>query len=229
MPKPVSKSFSAVLERGKNRLNWVIVRIPFDAAKVWGSRGQLKVRGDINGFPFRTSLFPTGDGEHLLLVNKRMQASARVTVGDTAKLRLEPDAEERVMQIPGELAAILSEDRELSRWFEGVGYGVQKWTSDWINDVKSDEARQRRAEQMAERLLATMDAEVELPPVIRIAFARNPRAEDGWKRMSEGRRRTHLLGIFGYKDPASRARRIAKAVKEAFEVSERAGKKKSAL
>ncbi|MCU1275762.1 MAG: hypothetical protein JWO48_3193, partial [Bryobacterales bacterium] len=31
--KPIAKSFQALLERGTSRLNWVIVRIPFDVQK----------------------------------------------------------------------------------------------------------------------------------------------------------------------------------------------------
>ena len=65
----------------RSRLNWVIVHIPFDAAKCWGLRGQIKVKGEINGFAFRTSLFPTREGWHFLLVNKRMQKGARAFGG----------------------------------------------------------------------------------------------------------------------------------------------------
>ena len=58
-PKPVTKlvkkSFKATLERLRSNLGWIIVWIPFDVQKVWGSRGRLKVRGEINGFAFRTS------------------------------------------------------------------------------------------------------------------------------------------------------------------------------
>src|SRR5262245_27823205 len=67
------KSFGARLESANNKLGWTVVRIPFDVAKVWGKRGQMRVQGDINGFTFRTSLFPDGQGHHTLLVNKAMQ------------------------------------------------------------------------------------------------------------------------------------------------------------
>ena len=65
----VSKSFTAVLEHSGDRLNWTIIRIPLDVAKIWGKRGQLRVKGEINGFTFRTSLFPDGKGGHVLIVN----------------------------------------------------------------------------------------------------------------------------------------------------------------
>ena len=75
------KGFQATLERTSSRLNWVFVRIPFDVSKIWGTRGHLRVKGEINGFEFRASLFPMGDGHHALLVTKKMQAGGKVGVG----------------------------------------------------------------------------------------------------------------------------------------------------
>lgn len=217
----MAKSFQATLERTRSRLNWIIVRIPFDVAKVWGTRGQLRVKGTINGFVFRTSLFPTGHGDHVLLVNKRMQAAAGASVGAAAKFSLEPDTEERRITVPAELESALAEDRALRRWFDRLNYSTRKYLVDSVTEVKSSEARVRRAGQMAERLLATMEAERELPPILRTAFARNPQAYEGWKRMSPSHRRGHLLGIFGYRDPKSRARRVTKMLQEAYEFAER--------
>ena len=48
------KRFKAPLERMRSRLNWIIIRMPFDAARLWRLRGQIKVKGEINGFAFRT-------------------------------------------------------------------------------------------------------------------------------------------------------------------------------
>ena len=222
-----AKSFQATLERGRNNLNWVIVPIPFDVAKTWGKRGMIKVKGDINGFAFRTSLFPTGKGDHVLLVNKRMQAGAGVSVGINARFRLEPDTEKRVAAMPPELERELAQDRELRGWYDRLNYSMRKWICDWITDVKNAEACARRAGLVAERLLATMYAERDLPPVLRVAFSRNPRAFEGWKRMSPTHRRGHLFAIFSYRSPEARARRVAKVVQDAYGFAERAGKKKA--
>src|ERR1700689_509755 len=85
--------FEAPLERLRSRLNWIVVYVPFDAAKLWGLRGQIKVKGEINGFAFRTVLFPTREGRHFLLVNKRMQRGARAFEGSVARFRTEFDSE----------------------------------------------------------------------------------------------------------------------------------------
>ncbi len=227
MAKPVisqsrARSFAAALERGNQRLGWTMARVPFDAAKLWGTRGQIRVRGEINGFPFQTSLFPDGAGGHILLVNKRMQRGAKVGLGGTAQFRLEPDTAERSITVPVELTRALSEDRALVRWFHQLNFSMRKYITEWVADVKSAAARERRAMQIAERLLATMEAEIELPPVIRVAFARKPRAFEGWKLMSPSHRRAHLLGIFYYRDPQAQAQRVAKALEDAYALAERA-------
>jgi uncharacterized protein YdeI (YjbR/CyaY-like superfamily) len=221
MPESKVKMFRAPLERGDRRLGWVIARIPFDAGKLWGTKGLLKVKGAINGFPFRTSLFPTGDGHHILLVNKRMQAGGSVAVGEGAQFQLEPDTEERTVRMPAELAEALAEDQAVRRWYDRLNYSWRKEIANWITDVKSAEARERRAGQMAERLFATMEAERELPPFLRMAFARDGRAYEGWKRMSASHRRRHLFAIFYYRDPASRDRRVGRMIQAAREFAER--------
>ena len=215
MPKPAAKSFRATLERMDSPLKWVIVRIPFDVHKLWGKRGQLRIKGEINGLAFRTSLFPTGKGGHYLLVNKRMQAGGRTGPGMAAHFWLEPDTEKRVVAEPDELTRALAEDRGLRRWFDKLNPSKRSEIVKLVAQPKSSAARSRRAAQMAELLLATMEAERELPPLMKLAFARNARAQQGWQRMSPSRRRGHLLGIFYYRTPEARARRLAKAMEDA--------------
>jgi len=221
MKKPVAKTFQARLERIDSPLKWVMIRVPFDAAKIWVKRGQLKVKGEINGFAFRTSLFPRRGGGHMMLVNKRMQRGAKVGPGMAAQFRLEPDTEERIVTMSVELKRALAEDRSLRRWFDKLNYSMRKYINDWIAEVKSAEARTRRAEQIAERLLAAMEAERDLPPILQVAFAQNARAREGWERMSPARRRGHLLAIFYYRSPEARGRRVDKTVQEAVAFAEK--------
>jgi len=221
MSKSAARIFQATLQRIDSPLKWVMVRVPFDAGKLWGKRGQLKVKGEINGFTFRTSLFPDGKGSHRLLVNKQMQRGAKVAPGMAARFRLEPDSEIRVVAVPEDLKRAMSGHRSLRRWFDGLNYSARNEISKWIAQPKSSGARSRRAEQMAERMLATMEAEHELPPVLQIALEQNSLAREGWQLMSRLNRRRHLLGIFYYQTPDARARRIAKMIEEAVQFAER--------
>jgi uncharacterized protein YdeI (YjbR/CyaY-like superfamily) len=193
----------------------------FDAEEVWGLRGQIKVKGEINGFPFRSSLFPTREGRHFLLVNKKMQKGAHTREGKLASIRIERDLEKRVVKTPGGLIAILKQEPALLAWYEKLNYSTQAEIAKWIEEPKSIEAKSRRAEQMAERLFTVMDAERKLPPILQLALARNPGARQGWDAMPPSRQRGHLFGIFYYRTPEAQSRRIAKMLDDARAVAEK--------
>jgi uncharacterized protein YdeI (YjbR/CyaY-like superfamily) len=223
------KSFAAVLERTGDRLNWTVIRVPLDVAKTWGTRGQLRVKGTINGFAFRSSLFPDGKGAHFMMVNKKMQAGAAVEPGLKAQFRIEPDTEPREVAPPKELLQVLSQSKRLSKFYDSFSYSYRRYMSMWVGEARHGETRMRRAEQLAERLMLTMEAETELPPVLRVALAGNPLAQKGWNRMPPGHRRSHLMAIFYYRNPESQARRVAKAVEEMVAYATKAGRKNGEL
>jgi hypothetical protein len=198
------------LEKDNRALGWTIARVPFDPARAWKQMVRLRVRGDINGFAFRTSLFPDARGGFYLLVNRAMQQGAAVSLGDTADFRLGPDLEPREAELPDELAVLLDQEPGLRDWYGDLTEYMRREIGKWVMDVKSDEARLRRAEQMAERLLATMEGERELPPAIAAAFRARPKARAGWAKMTPTQRRGELMAVFYYRTVEGRERRIEK-------------------
>ena len=77
-----AKKFKAVVEKGDRVLGWTIAVVPYVPSEVWPKMVRLRVRGEVNGFAFRTSLFPfTGGGGYFLLVNGAMQRGAGVVAG----------------------------------------------------------------------------------------------------------------------------------------------------
>jgi uncharacterized protein YdeI (YjbR/CyaY-like superfamily) len=210
-----AKTFEAVLERTADRLRWVIARIPIDLAQIWGKRGQIKVQGEINGFAFTATLFPDGQGHHFLIVNKKMLSGGKTAAGLTAKFRLQQDISPRVtIAPPKELMRELRESKRLLKFFESMSPSRRHEISKWIAQCKTTEARTRRSQQMAELFMETMEAELALPPIMQLAFRRNPRACAEWNRMSPSHKRAHLFSIFHYRQPEARARRLAKMVEE---------------
>ena len=217
-----ARTFTAILEPDGTQLRWVIARVPFDVAKTWPVRKGLRVRGEIEGFPFRTSLFPDPRGKgHFLLVNKKMQTGAKAMVGKKVRITLEPDLEERPTLIPAELEKALKGDRKLRKWFDAMSPSMRREIGKWVDEAKGAETRLKRAEKMAERLLLAMEGEEEPPPVLRAAFQRQPRAQAGWLKLTPAQRRNHLLGIFYYETVEARERRAAKAVEEALRAAGR--------
>jgi uncharacterized protein YdeI (YjbR/CyaY-like superfamily) len=220
-PKIVVKTFDAILERAPRMPHWVIIRVPLDVAKVWGVRGHLRVKGEINGFSFASALFPTREGCHCLVVNKGMQTGAKVTAGMKARFRIEPDMSSRKVAPPAELLRELRQSKRLQKYHDALNPSTRNDIARWVSEGKQSETRKRRAQQITERLMLTMEAERELPPILQVALHQNPMARAGWERMSPACRRTHLFAIFHYKDPESRARRVAKAVEAMVEQAEK--------
>jgi len=193
----------------------VIIRIPVDTFKVWGVRGSLRVKGEMNGLSFQSTLLPSGNGGHYMIVNKQMQKAADVRIGMEAQFRIEPNPQKRSDPVATpELEHVLRQSRDVRKFYESLSPSMRREIIRFISEAKNTDTRRRRSERMAERLLETMEAEVELPPIIRQFMVRNPIAAEGWTRMPPSHRRQHLLGIFYYRDPESRLRRIEKAVEE---------------
>ena len=202
-----------MLEPDGSQLRWVIARIPFDIAKAWPERRGRRVRGEIEGFAFRTSLFPDARAKgHILLVNKKMQLGARARAGDKVRITLEPDFEERPVSIPVELTSIFKSDRALKKWFDQLSPSMRREIGKWVGEAKSAEVREKRAERLAERMLQAMEGEHEPPPILRRVFQRDPRTQAAWNSLTPLQRRNELLGIFYYESVEARERRVQKAI-----------------
>jgi uncharacterized protein YdeI (YjbR/CyaY-like superfamily) len=226
--KTQRKSFTALLEPDGTQLRWVIARLPFDIAEFWHVRKGRRVRGEVEGFAFRTSLFPDPRGSgQILLVNKKMQAGAGARVGEKVRIWLEPDLEEREILLPPELERSLNADRRLRRWFGKLSDSMRREIGKWADEPKSAGSRNKRAERMTERLMQAMEGEVEPPPVLRAAFHRYPGAREAWEALTATQRRNHLLGVFYYETPDARERRAAKAIEEALKSAVRKAETRS--
>jgi uncharacterized protein YdeI (YjbR/CyaY-like superfamily) len=209
----VKKSFSARLKKLEGNLGWRIVDVPFDVKKVFGKGGTVPVKGTVNGFAFRTSVFPRKEGKHFLLVNNTMRKGASVSeLGDKIEVEIELDEKKRTVEFPPLLKKELEEEPELIEYFNSFSYSMRKYFSDHINSAKSPAVRQLRARELAEVLFQMKEGETVPPPILASEFAHNPRARKGWELSSPSMKRGHLWGIHYYKAGEARDRRIAKAI-----------------
>jgi uncharacterized protein YdeI (YjbR/CyaY-like superfamily) len=222
MQKGAPKRFRAVVEPLEGGLRWVVARVPFDVDVAWKKMVRLRVKVEVGGEIFRTSLFPDAKrGGHFVLVNKKMQKAAGAKVGAMVDFTISPDLDERTPEVPSELAKILKAQKRLAKWFEGLSESRRWEIAKWIEGVKGAEARGRRAEQIAERLMLSMEGEKELPPVLEVAFRRTPAARKGWEAMTKAQRRGNLMAIFYYQSPEARQKRVDKVVEDCLKVTER--------
>ena len=87
---------------------WVFLPIPFNVEKVFGTKARVAVKGTMNGFPFRNSLMPEGDGTHSMMVSKELRKGAQAEIGDTVKVEMELDTAARVVAVPADLKSAFS-------------------------------------------------------------------------------------------------------------------------
>lgn len=214
------KRFRATLELLSGGLGWVVARVPFDVKKTWKTMTRLRVKVDVAEEVFRTSLFPDAvHGGHFVLVNKQMQKAAGVKLGGMIDLAIEPDTEEREAWVPAELEELLKQEKALARWYANLSESMRREIAKYIDGASGSVGRRTRAEQTAERLMLTMEGEKDLPPVLEAAFLRSPAARKGWGKMTLTQRRRHLLGVFYYRSPEARQRRVDKVVEDALRVA----------
>jgi hypothetical protein len=140
-------SFETVLVRPEGVGTWTYLNIPPDISATFGSKGQIKVKGTINGYPFRSTALPRGDGSHYLVVGKNIRDQIKSIQGDTVKVILELDVEERQVEIPEDLAQALDNLPQVKSAFNQLSYSHKKEYVNWILGARQAETRQRRIEK----------------------------------------------------------------------------------
>jgi hypothetical protein len=150
----MKQKFEAKLQ-GKGPGNaWTFLPIPFDVQKAFGTKARVPIVGTINGFSFRNSLMPEGDGTHSMMVNKELQKGAGATAGDTVVVVIELDKTPRSVTAPDDLKVLLTKNKAAQTSFTGLAYSHKKAFIDWIDSAKKPETRAKRLKETIEMLVA---------------------------------------------------------------------------
>ncbi|SRR6266542_5660210 len=134
--------------------SWTILKLPKDASQKLPSRGQVMIKGTINGFQFQTALEPDGDGSHWFRVDKNLQKSVGAAAGDMVALTVESTKDWPEPDIPVDLqAALVAHPQIQTLWKNITPMARWEWIR-WIGSTKQAETRQRRIETAVSKLKA---------------------------------------------------------------------------
>jgi hypothetical protein len=133
---------------------YTILQIPESESIKLPSRGQVMVKGTINGTPIHTALEPDGKWSHWLKVDEAMGRAIGAGAGDSVEVAIESTKDWPEPDIPEDLQVALDADVQAYDFWKAVTTMARWEWIRWINGTKSSETRAKRIRVSLSKLKA---------------------------------------------------------------------------
>lgn len=144
--------FTAVLKTDE-RGPMMYIDFPYDVKEMFGTRGNVKVKITYDGIPHRGLLTNMGGSCHFLGINKALRAKIGKAPGEPVFITLQRDTEERIVEIPEDLAAAFAANPAAQACYDKLSYTHRKEYVQWITGAKRPETRSGRVLKTIEMLM----------------------------------------------------------------------------
>jgi hypothetical protein len=134
-----SWEFDGLLYLGRGGGHWV--DFPFDSKKEFGSLKPVRIFVWFDGYKYRTSLAPKGDGTHWIHVRKEIRDAIGKGDGDTINVRIELDKDSRDPDMPEDLIWLLENEPETKTIFDIQSPSTRKYLIESVVKAKTEETR----------------------------------------------------------------------------------------
>ncbi len=144
-------TFTTYLEPS-NKVGYTHITVPPEIVKKVGgynTRLMCSINGNEN---IHCGLMSKGDGQGLIIINKKRQKAWDLNFRDEITATIELDTSKYGMQMCEELEALLDQDREGFNTFEKITAGQQRYIIHYVGNVKSSQKRIDRAIMLIENL-----------------------------------------------------------------------------
>ena len=120
--------------------------VPPEVVEALGSGRKPKVTVTINGYTYRSTVFPYTEA-YMLPLAAEHRVPAGVKAGDEIEVTLELDTAPREIEVPPELAAALDADPEAKGFFDGLSYSNKRVFTLSVEGTSNPETKARRVEK----------------------------------------------------------------------------------
>jgi hypothetical protein len=126
---------------------WTVLRLPSKASMELPSRGQVAVKGTVNGKGFETVLEPDGYSGHWMRLDGKLKRNAALRPGDTARLEIEVLKDWPEPNVPQDLeTALATAPQKIQDLWQGITPMARwEWVR-WVNATQNADTRKRRVE-----------------------------------------------------------------------------------